>query len=80
MIRLQILANEITYFADMHHCAEMSRRMNTDSMWCAYRARWMVRSMELHQKLHALSSPNGPSEPRGKTAPKAEVSPSRVGL
>lgn len=24
--------------------------------------------------------PNGPSEPRGKAAPKAEVSPSRVGL
>lgn len=59
VIRLQILANEITYFADLHHCGEISRSgRNTDALWCEYRTRWMARSMELHQKLHALSSPN----------------------
>ena len=34
----------------------------------------------LRAQIAALSSPNGPSEPRGKAAPKAEVASARVGL
>jgi hypothetical protein len=37
--------------------------------------------IEYEMRTHlSIFKPNGPSEPRGKAAPKAEVSPSRVGL